>query len=242
MTTTIDAAPVHAEACNGLCGLWIAAGTPGCQPYPCRCQQTRDGAPLWVIKQGQARCYWQKRGQEDTPGGGYRSRCPCWGGNREGKPGDCCAHHSANPFYAAVVVTGSADPDVPAVEVPEPLDVDMPPTLDDEPDESAFDWPDEIREPFIRRWPVEELHCDCATPFDNDKRSVAFHCTSCHENWANVQTSAVHRRRWTEPCRDPRRVRDCVTGRPLLYADADGIWRDSHPGAGDGVPTAAMAA
>lgn len=250
VTADAPAEVVHAEACEGTCGTWIAAGTPGCLPYPCRCVQTREEAPDWARRQGQAKCWWQKKGQEDTPGGGFRSRCPCWGGSRDGKPGDCCSHHSANPFYGMRLTFGTADPDaepmtmrgvMAAIDEFDPVDADTPPAEDGEPDESAFDWPEEIRQPFIRRWEPADLTCQCVLPYAADKRVATVHCVSCCTDWANPQTFAVHRRRWTEPCRDPWKIRDCVTGRPLLYQDGEGIWRDSYPGADDGVPAATAA-
>lgn len=231
--SAIGAPPVlHADDCTGTCGLWLAAGTPSCQPYPCQCRSTRENAPDWARRQGQARCFWQKRGLEGTPGGGYRSRCPCWGTDRTGKPGDCCAHHSANPRYAVAPV-GVADPDLPPFEIPtEPAGWHAPHERNEpEPDEHEYDWPDEIREPYVRRWSREELTCECVLAYANDKRSVATHCVSCCNDFANVRTAAVHRRLWTQPCRDPWKIVDCDTGRALLYQDGDGIWRDSYPSA-----------
>lgn len=234
----------HAPWCAGGCPRWLATGAPGCLPIPCQCRRTRDEAPEWARRQGQDRCWWQKKGLEDTPGGGYRSRCPCWGGVRDGRPGGCCAHHSANPHYAAVLITGSADPDAPdataAVEpADEPLDIDMPPGEPGEPDWAEFDWPDEIREPYVRRWGSAELTCECVLPYAKDARCATVHCVTCCTDWANPGTFAIHRPLWTQPCRDPWKIRDVATGRSLLYQDGEGIWRDSYPGEHDGVTTAA---
>lgn len=235
----------HADGCDGTCAVWLAADAPSCRPYPCRCASTRDDAPDWARKQGQARCWWRKKGLEDTPGGGYRSRCPCWGGPRDGKPGDCCAHHSANPYYlvtaskAMAALEAAAEPAADDAtqdlgDAVDPVDMDEPPGNPDDPFDPAWGWetwPEEERKPFVRRWPTEALTCECVLPYANDKRAATVHCVACHTDWANPQTFSVHRRRWTEPCRDPWKVRDCDTGDPLLYQDVEGIWRDRYPSA-----------
>jgi hypothetical protein len=49
--------------------LWLIAGTPGNQPYPCRCSEARYGrcSPKW---------------------------CPCAGRtDLDDVPPECCAHH-----------------------------------------------------------------------------------------------------------------------------------------------------
>jgi hypothetical protein len=88
----------HVQACAGGCGTWVATGTPLCQPYPCRCAQTRAAAPESSQRQeGGATCWWQKKGYENAPDGGFRSRCDCWGANPERMPEDCCSRHPASP-------------------------------------------------------------------------------------------------------------------------------------------------
>lgn len=221
----------HADDCTGTCGLWLAAGTPSCLPYPCMCAQTRaDAKENYPWSDG--KCWWVKKNT-----GQARSRCPCWNGTRDGRPGDCCSQHSANVLYATAVPV-LADPDVsPAdvFEVPdEPAGWHAP--HDREPlwfdDEEAWG-PDPSRErkPFVRRWEPAELTCDCELSYAKDKRSVVTHCTDCHGDFANVATASVHRRKWTVPCRNPWSIVDCDTGEPLMYQDGSGVWRDRYPSA-----------
>lgn len=242
-------AELHADGCDGTCGVWLAAGTPTCRPYPCRCAETRATAPGWLIQRGDVTCWWMKAGR-------IRSRCPCWGTPRDGRPGDCCAHHSANPRYVVTV------PDIPD---PEPFRAPTGPAgwhapheradraddtgddtgddgmtaSSDHPDEpdgwgepgdwdevspfADWEWPDEVRAPFVRRWQPADVTCPCVLSYAHEKRSVQVHCVSCHRDWANVQTMAMHRRRWTDPCLDPEGIVDCWTGLPLL-ASRGGIW------------------
>lgn len=110
-------------------------------------------------------------------------------------------------------------------------------------EDEGLDWggdPDAVeRKPHVRRWTAAELTCTCVLPYRDDKKTAKVHCVDCHHDFANPQTFSVHRRNWTRPCREPSRIRDCVTGRPLLYMDGEGVWRDSYPSADDGVTEAA---
>lgn len=216
----------HADDCTGTCGIWLAAGTPGCLPHPCRCVETRADAPAW----SDGKCWWIKKGT-----GQARSRCPCWNGTRAGRPGDCCAHHSANVLYATAV-TVLPDPEAPPFEIPdEPAGWHAPHEAADWlPDDDGEPWgpdPSRERKPFVARWAPEELTCGCELSYAKDKRSVVTHCTDCHGDFANVATASVHRRKWTVPCRSPWSIVDCDTGEPLMYQDGSGVWRDRYPSA-----------
>lgn len=225
--TTVE--HVHARWCSGGCPRWLATGVPTCLPAPCRCQETRADAPDWVRDRGNVTCWWRKKTT-----GQIRSRCPCWGDSRDGKPGDCCAHHSANPRYLDVPAAALADPDAPPV-VPDPVDpADLPPAGWHAPHERA-DWdddgepwgPDPARErkPFVRRWQPAELTCPCPTPWDAKKGpSAGVHCPTCHCDFANTGTAAMHRRRWTDPCIPPEGIVDVDTGAGLLRLSMDGVW------------------
>ncbi len=229
----------HSSSCAGGCGMWIAANSPSCLPYPCMCAQTKANAPEW----GRDRCWWVVKATGRTT-----SRCPCWGRERDGRPGGCCAHHSANPRYAAPII----EP-VPLIEFEMPAApagwhapherADWEPDEDvtDRParvDAGLLDWSHlnvpthdpEIEYPvYVRRWTHAELHCDCPEPATWPKTSVTVHCTNCHTHWANPGTFAQHRRLWWEPCRAPADIRDVDTGRPLLRQGADGIWSAAYP-------------
>lgn len=223
----------HAADCTGNCGTpWAGTGTPSCQPYPCRCAETRaDAKENYPWSDG--KCWWTKKTGKVT------SRCPCWNGRRDGKPGDCCSHHSANLMYASTIPV-LADPDAPPpdmFDIPDgPADWHAPHDreplwFDDDEEEPWGPDPAKERKPFVRRWQPAELTCDCELFYAKDKRSVVTHCVSCCNDFANVATAAVHRRKWTEPCRNPWKIKDCDTGEPLLYQDGDGVWRDRYPSA-----------
>jgi len=237
----------HADWCSGECPRWLGINAPSCLGYPCRCAATQADAPGW----SDGKCWWTKHDK-------IRSRCPCWGGKRDGRPGDCCAHHSANPAAAPdpeALPAGQRESggegetldDSAPFEVPtepagwhaphdrEPLWLDS----DGDDGEPWGPYPARARKPFERRWPAEELTCVCVLACAKDKRAATVHCVQCCNDFANPQTFSVHRRQWTQPCRDPWQVRDCDTGRPLLYQDSAGIWRDSYPTADDAVAPAA---
>ncbi len=238
---TAAVAEMHASWCSGGCPRWLSSGAPTCLPIPCQCARTRADAPGW----SDGKCWWIKKG-----GTQVRSRCPCWGGKRDDRPGDCCAHHSANPLYQTPN-TGTADPEddatLTALAVVEddsaPFEVPTDPAgwhapheyrdwQGDEDDEQAWGPdPAKVRKPFERRWPAEDLTCPCVLTYANDKRTANVHCVQCCQDFANPKTFSVHRRDWTRPCRPPQSIVDCDTGRPLLYQDGGRIWRDSYPSA-----------
>jgi hypothetical protein len=217
MSVTLAAEVRHADDCEGRCSLW-GIGTPTCMPYPCQCAKTKAAAPDW----GKLHCWWVKRGTDIIT-----SRCPCWGDRRDGKPGACCAHHSANPRYAPPRPPRPLDDlnvaDLVEWERPAAKRVDI---------EDLW-WDPEVEyAPYIPRWTREELTCPCATPFDQQKPARGWHCASCHHDFASFGVGEVHRRRWTEPCRPPETVVDVDTGFPLLRQGADGVWTAAYPTAG----------
>jgi hypothetical protein len=79
---------------------------------------------------------------------------------------------------------------------------------------------------YERRWTREELTCPCPTPWDASKTVKGWHCTQdgCHQNFTSYSVGELHRRRWTEPCRDPGGIRDVDTGAYLMRQAADGVW------------------
>lgn len=213
----------HADGCPGDCPQWIVAGAPSCLPYPCQCAATRiDTKERYPWSDGA--CWWWAK-----LSGKIKSRCPCWGGKRDGKPGDCCTHHSANPLYAVTTAAGidQAGADQTADEPSSPPECDKPPTdADDILDAWIHDGP--ARKEFVRRWPPEALTCPCTLVFA--KTSAAVHCVACCQHFANPATFSIHRRDWTQPCRPPWSIVDVDTGRSLLAQDGAGVWRDSYPG------------
>lgn len=229
MTLALDR---HADGCDGTCPHWLATGAPTCLPYPCVCPQTRaDAAERYPWTLPDPKCWWK------TEAGAIRSRCACWGDTRDGKPGDCCSHHSANPRY---VWEGEAfdvvDGDVVYVDQGPADPAELPPAgwhapHDREPlwlDDGEPYGPDPRRErkPYVRRWAPDEISCPCATPWDAAKTKTAgMHCVGCHRDFANVMTHEMHRRSWGQECRDPGTVTDVDTGAELLLCDGDGVWR-----------------
>lgn len=211
----------HARWCSGGCDRWIGTGAPTCLPDPCRCNAYRASKPEWARE----RCWWTRRGTDRIV-----SECPCWGRSRtEGLPGSCCAHHSANPRYAPPPAPRSLD------------DLDVAPLLDDwdrpapRVDVALLDWngfdPEVEHSPYERLWAPEELTCGCPTPFDHDKRSTGWHCAGCCTNFKSYAVGEVHRRHWTQPCRDPQGIVDVDTGAPLMYQDGKGVWGPLYPSA-----------
>jgi len=191
------------------------------------------------LKLGDVKCYWYSKKK-----GRIVSYCECWDGTRDGKPGDCCSHHSANILYQ-VTPGALADPEVSQFEIPdEPASWHAPheraQRLADDIDwgDDEEPWgtdPSRERRPYERRWTLAEVTCECPTPWDvppgkKPSKSAGFHCVSCHLNWANVQLAAMHRRNWTDPCRSPFTLLDVDTGASLVYQDADGVWRMSWNG------------
>lgn len=214
VTTVASAAPPpeHARWCSGGCDRWLGSGAPTCLPAPCVCRKTRADRPQWAKDQ----CWWPHKLT-----GRPTAKCPCWGSKRDGKPGHCCAHHSANPFYAPPVpLRGLDDLDVAplVVWVPEHVPKDL--------DELWFDGEIEFPE-YERRYQPEELTCPCVLPWDG--KGAKWHCCDCHQSFASYGVGEVHRRRWTEPCRDPADIVDIDTGRPLMYQGADGVWGALYP-------------
>jgi hypothetical protein len=211
-------APVeqHAPDCDGHCPRWLAADAPTCADYPCRCAETKANAPQWRKDLGNVQCWWRKRT------GGIASRCPCWGRAKDGMPGDCCSHHSANPLY---VWEGefTVNPDLQleaAAEVPEEPDTPRPPDAD-RVDWGDVPWEDERpqRKPYVRRWKPEELACPCQ-PGSLPK---GVHCLTCCLTFANEMAWGMHRR--DGECRFPFGVLDVDTGAALLWQDGLGVWR-----------------
>lgn len=214
---TLDPPPVtHAPNCDGRCSPWLAIDAPSCQPYPCQCAKTKANRPEWA----DSSCWWIKKTTGRTV-----SRCPCWGMLRDGRPGACCAHHSANPRYALPPAPTTLD------------DLDVAPLVDWERpqrvDAALYDWsdPEEEFQPYERMWAPEDTTCPCVTPFDQDKRVTGWHCVSCHENFKSYSVGQQHRKRWTEPCRTPDSVKDVDTGNPLMYQDGNGVWGPLYPSA-----------
>lgn len=228
-TGTEDHTAAHAAWCAGGCPRWLATGAPTCLPYPCRCPDTRANAPEWARKD--PKCWWTAKT------GGLRSRCPCWGDIRDDKPDDCCSRHAANPAYltdpetaflttltdpdsehAAAVLATVADP-----EDPEPAKAalrEAAETLNLRDDERAWgDDPARERKPYVRRWPPEDLACE------HDVSAIkGIHCQSCHHVYATDIAASMHRRLWTELCRQPQDIRDVDTGAELLVRNAEGAW------------------
>lgn len=167
-------------------GRWLIVGTPGDQPYPCRCEEPDKNPAAWKIerarKTGETTVYLcdpyiSKRGKD---AGQWVNRCPCWGDNPEGKPDGCCAHSPHNPRFRVVldgVVVGSTatiPPDreagwrAPHERIERPI-VDVDPL-----DEYAevLGMPRDIPGvselgTYVRRWTDAELHCACPTPWDH---------------------------------------------------------------------------
>ncbi len=203
----------HADDCDGRCGTWLVGGNFLCQPL-CVCAVTRKNRPKWA----QELCWWVVKTTGRTT-----SRCPCWGADRTRLPAGCCSWHPDNPRYAAPRPPVTLDDlDVaPLVEWECPARVDA----------ALYDWSDPEEEfgEFERRWTRDELHCSCPTPWDASKVAKGWHCCDCHNSFTSYGVGEVHRRRWTEPCRDPADVRDVDTGFPLLRQGADGVWSAAYP-------------
>lgn len=93
----------HADHCGGTCPRWVGIGLPTCKPSPCVCAKSREAAPEWTKRRdGGPTCWWQRKGFEEAPDGGYRSRCDCWGSNPAGMPEGCCSHHPASPWNLTI--------------------------------------------------------------------------------------------------------------------------------------------
>jgi len=218
-------APVegHARWCAGGCVRWLGSGAPTCLPMPCQCAATKAAAPAWRKDLGDVKCWWRKRT------GGIDSRCPCWGADRDGKPGDCCSHHSANPRYLLTPEDGMlADPDAvmaTLAEVPDrPADWHAPHERADWLDEPPA-WEEErpLHKPYVRRWSAAETLCTCP-PECIPKNAI--HCPDCHVNWGNEMVHGMHRPGWHLPCRAPSALVDVDNlDVPLVYADHEGVWR-----------------
>src|SRR5690242_21207062 len=157
-----DASNIHARWCSGGCPRWVGSGLPTCLPNPCLCAQTKATAPEWRRTQGDVKCWWYSSRKGRTV-----SYCPCWNGPRDGRPGDCCAHHSLNVRYQDVSTlldpaagTGPQDAPEPPTE---PAGWHAPHEradwLDDE--EPWGRDPARERKPYVRRWKPEELLCAC---------------------------------------------------------------------------------
>lgn len=224
MTTTLVAAAeppaeLHAPWCSGGCPRWLASGYPTCLPTPCQCAATKEDAPPWRKDLGDVKCWWRKRV------GGIASRCPCWGSPRDGRPGDCCSHHSANPLYLLDADGMLAEPDTvleAAAEVPDEPEGDRPPDAD------AVVWDDvpweaerPERKPVVRRWRPDELIC---VHTEAEMPAKGIHCQNCCLNWANEMAMGMHAASYSSPCRRPEDIRDVDTGVPLLQLNAHGAW------------------
>ena len=220
-----DTLNIHARWCSGGCSRWIATGAPSCLPYPCRCPETKANAPQFVKDYGAVTCWWRSKIT-----GALTSRCPCWGDEREGKPADCCSWHIASPRYlddrhAAFLALAEAgrDPGNPDAELDTGAVKAGPPA---EPDPLRWDddgepWEDRRRRltPYVRRWKPAELTCGHPS---GTERGV--HCPSCCRVFASELAASMHRRAWTDPCRDPDDVRDVDTGVHLLTLNHEGAW------------------
>lgn len=209
------AVPVHADDCAGRCSLWVGTGTPVCQPFPCACAATKAAAPDW----GKLHCWWTKRGTEIIT-----SRCPCWGDKRDGKPGGCCVHHSANPRYAPPPPPRGVDD----LDVADYVEWDRPAAKPVDIEELWFD-PEVEFAPFIPRWTRAEMTCECPTPWDASKAVKGWHCCDCHGHFSSYSVGEQHRKRWTEPCRDPAGICDVDTGRPLMRQAGVDVWSLAYP-------------
>lgn len=415
MTVTVVAVAepppgLHADGCDGRCSAWLGTGTRTCLGQPCSCTRSqREG--------GKAVCWYRRRGYEEAPDGGYKSKCDCWGGPRTDKPENCCSWHERNPYYgprydpnaprfipklppppviiiltdddidmiekdtaarglmaramglardrnvnrgeakyqrqeligsygeAAVhrylglLYTGTngsfrerrdagpwgvratdwrkgcliyrpADgepPDEPTIfavvdppsrevrlvgwlwgyevtgfermhspgvteyyQAPQdalrPVVFDpgasprltgidphlnrrVPQTAPEEGEGERLDYlgpavipeidvslwlelpsdPEAEHSVYERLWTREESTCPCPTPFDGQKPPRGWHCASCHHHFANYSVGEQHRRRWTEPCRDPADIRDVDTGASLMRQAIDGVWSLAYP-------------
>jgi hypothetical protein len=211
---------LHAPWCTGGCPRWLGADAPTCLPYPCQCAKTKNDAPQWRKDYGNVQCWWRKKT------GGVASRCPCWGSERDGKPGDCCAHHSANPRYVIEGKFTVIEPDAQlelAAEVPDEAD-GRPFDADEVAWEDRMAWEPERpeRKPYVPRWPKAELVCAHA---DEHIPKSAVHCSDCCEHFGTQMVADMHRPSWSRPCRSPFSLVDVDTGDPLVYQDADGVWR-----------------
>jgi hypothetical protein len=227
LTLAKPPAELHAPDCAGDCPRWLAADAPTCMPYPCQCPATKAGAPQWRKDYGNVQCWWRKKT------GGIASRCPCWGSDRDGRPGDCCAHHSANPRY---VIEGEFTITEPERQLE--LAADMPDEADGRPfDADEVLWEDAMaweaerpeRKPYVRRWAPQELLCQHAA---DELPAKSIHCPDCCVDWGTQMVADMHRSHWTRPCRSPFALLDVDTGQPLAYQDATGVWRMLWPGLG----------
>lgn len=226
-------------------GHWVAAsklehrlviGGPG-ELYPCRCADLDPDPPAFVADQyppGQVpRCRpWVSKKGKDF--GLTLSRCPCWGRLRDERlPDTCCARHEHNPWYLGAAEVAALKH---AAIVAEYARSASPATVFEDvelPDDDTPGAP--VREPYRRRWLADQLTCLCPTPWDHvvDKngrpleRGAGYHCVGCHTNWVNYATATAHRRALAGPCLPPADIRDCETGRRLLYAQDVGgfeVW------------------
>ncbi len=222
MTVDLRKPPGHARWCSGGCPRWLGIDAPTCLPMPCQCEATKTANPEWGRRE---RCWWRSKRDHRI-----HCRCPCWGSPRDGRPGDCCAHHSANPRYIGAIPETLDE----AAEV-QPHDVERDDPHETNPEAEDLDglfsdWDDNpyavVRQPYVARWTRAELHCPCITPFDQSKTSTGWHCPGegCHQNFKSWQVGSMHRRLWTEPCRPPAGLVDVDTGQHLMRQDAQGVW------------------
>jgi hypothetical protein len=214
--------------------VWLVAGTPMGQPYPCRCGDVDPDPPAWLIevarRAGRSRDQIPKcrpyLAQKGKRAGRWWSYCECWGRRRDsGLPVDCCAHHEWNPAYVVTSSLGIATVQQPATvyeasglpESDDGLDVE---------DRMVHDWETGLA-PYARRWAAAELTCPCATPWDaeRDARKMGYHCPGegCHENFLNWSVAVAHQRFVTMPCKSPASMFD-IDGRPVYRARMVGVY------------------
>lgn len=190
-------------------GLWFAASyqlgrdVTTREPYPCLCSPKRG-----------SRC------------SGWKG-CPCYQRIPEPHlPVECCGPrtHQAMLDTMAAAIAAEAG----AADTSRGVSVTSPPVLGSQrPDPappvspSRYEIPSRgipvvVRAPHQRRWPPEMLTCPCPTPWDDEPRTVGYHCLGCCRNFVNYSTAEIHKRRLADPCKDPAEIKDCDTGRALF--------------------------
>ena len=190
-------------------GIWLAASkqlgrdVSTHEPYPCLCQPRRGSI-----------C------------SGWKG-CPCYQRISESHlPGGCCGprtHQAMLDTQAAAIAAELGMPTAPRSPlVTSPLvpgSERTEPTLRVSP--ARHEIPEQhmspgVRTPYERRWPPEALTCLCSTPWDGQTTRLGYHCVGCCRNFVNYSVGFIHKRRWSDPCRDPTEIKDCDTGRALF--------------------------
>lgn len=58
--------------------------------------------------------------------------------------------------------------------------------------------------------------------------TTGHHCPDCHTNWKDHTTATAHKPTWRHPCTPPGRLRNTLTGQPLMVQGPAGIWHYNH--------------